>query len=196
MTSLPAIDSLPHLPDSDLTQVLDLLFEPSPPLHELSLPVLRTATFPSYHTLIVAVNAQLTALAHSDKPEDVAKLSEILCSHPRLGEKKVDSEQSRTEQAQLQTGGEEETEKLAALNREYEAKFPGLRYVVFVNGRSRPVIMENMRARIDRGDIRAERQEATQAMCDIADDRAIKLLKAPANSDDLRNHFHSGIRGD
>lgn len=129
MTSLPAIDSLPHLPDSDLTQVLDLLFEPSPPLHELSLPVLRTATFPSYHTLIVAVNAQLTALAHSDKPEDVAKLSEILCSHPRLGEKKVDSEQSRTEQAQLQTGGEEETEKLAALNREYEAKFPGLRYV-------------------------------------------------------------------
>lgn len=46
---------------------------------------------------------------------------------------------------------------------------------VFVNGRPRPVIMENMRARIDRGDIKAERQEAIQAMCDIALDRATKL---------------------
>jgi hypothetical protein len=35
-----------------------------------------------------------------------------------------------------------------------------IRCSVFVNGRSRPVIMENMRARIDRGDIEAERQEA------------------------------------
>lgn len=35
--------------------------------------------------------------------------------------------------------------------------------------------MQNMRARIDRGDIKAERQEAMQAMCDIAIDRASKL---------------------
>ncbi|KAF2681549.1 hypothetical protein K458DRAFT_391931 [Lentithecium fluviatile CBS 122367] len=175
MTSLPAVTSLSHLPDEELTTVLDLLFEPSPPLHALSLPVLRSTTFPSYDTLIVAVNAQLTALAQSDKPEDVDKLSEILCSHPRLGEKKVDSEQSRAEQAQLQKGGEEEKEMLAKLNQEYEQKFPRLRYVVFVNSRARPVIMDNMRARIDRGDIKAERQEAIQAMCDIAADRAAKL---------------------
>jgi 2-oxo-4-hydroxy-4-carboxy--5-ureidoimidazoline (OHCU) decarboxylase len=51
---------------------------------------------------------------------------------------------------------------LAKLNGEYEDKFPGLRYVVFVNGRPRPVIMENMRARIARGDIKAERAEAIQ----------------------------------
>jgi 2-oxo-4-hydroxy-4-carboxy--5-ureidoimidazoline (OHCU) decarboxylase len=113
MTSLPPVETLSHLSDSELTHVLDLLFEPSPPLHALSLPVLRSATFPTYDTLIVAVNAQLTAL----------------CSHPRLGEKKVDSEQSRAEQAQLQKGGEEEKEQLAALNNEYEEKFPGLRYV-------------------------------------------------------------------
>jgi len=129
MTSLPAITTLSHLPDAELANVLDLLFEPSPPLHALSLPVLRSTTFPSYETLIVAVNAQLTALAQSGKPEDVEKLSEILCSHPRLGEKKVDSEQSRAEQAQLQRGGEEEKEMLASLNREYEETFPGLRYV-------------------------------------------------------------------
>ena len=129
MTSLPAVSSLPHDSDSVLTNVLDLLFEPSPPLHDLTLPVLRSATFPSYDILITAVNAQLTALASSNKSEDVEKLSDILCSHPRLGEKKVDSEQSRKEQAQLQQGGEEEKEKLARLNKEYEEKFPGLRYV-------------------------------------------------------------------
>ena len=129
MTSLPTISSLPHASDTDLKQVLDLLFEPSPPLHSLTLPVLRSTTFPSYDVLITAVNAQLGALATSNTPEDIAKLSEILSSHPRLGEKKVDSEQSRKEQAQLQQGGEEEKEKLVSLNREYEDKFPGLRYV-------------------------------------------------------------------
>jgi len=91
--------------------------------------VLRSATFPSYDILITAVNAQLAALAASDDDADVKKLSEILCSHPRLGEKKVDSEQSRKEQAQLQQGGEEEREMLGRLNEEYEGKFPGLRYV-------------------------------------------------------------------
>jgi 2-oxo-4-hydroxy-4-carboxy--5-ureidoimidazoline (OHCU) decarboxylase len=129
MTSLPPVTTLSHLSDDDLAQVLDLLFEPSPPLHALSLPVLRTAVFPTYNVLVVAVKAQLSALAQSDDPEDVDKLSEILCSHPRLGEKKVDSEQSRAEQAQLQKGAEEEKEQLAALNNEYEEKFPGLRYV-------------------------------------------------------------------
>ncbi|KAJ4355396.1 uncharacterized protein N0V89_003412 [Didymosphaeria variabile] len=177
MTSLPPVNTLSHLPEDELAKVLDLLFEPSPPLHALSLPVLRSTVFPTYDILIVAVNAQLSALAQSDDPKDIEKLSEILCSHPRLGEKKVESEQSRAEQAQLQKGAEEEKEQLAALNREYEEKFPGLRYVVFVNGRARPVIMENMRARIGRGDIKAERQEAIQAMCDIANDRASKMQK-------------------
>jgi 2-oxo-4-hydroxy-4-carboxy--5-ureidoimidazoline (OHCU) decarboxylase len=46
---------------------------------------------------------------------------------------------------------------------------------VFVNGRPRPAIMQNMRARIDRADVTAERHEAIQAMCDIARDRATKL---------------------
>ncbi|KAF1829118.1 hypothetical protein BDW02DRAFT_510753 [Decorospora gaudefroyi] len=175
MAPLPPISNLPRASDAELTHVLDLLFEPAPPLHSLTLPVLRSTTFPSYSVLITAVDTQLRALASSDAPEDVDRLSEILCSHPRLGEKKVESEQSRKEQAQLNQGGEEETEKLARLNREYEDMFPGLRYVVFVNGRPRPAIMENMRTRIDRGDIKAERQEAIQAMCDIALDRATRL---------------------
>jgi 2-oxo-4-hydroxy-4-carboxy--5-ureidoimidazoline (OHCU) decarboxylase len=129
MTSLPPIATLPHLSDAELTSVLDVLFEPSPPLHALTLPLLRSETFPSWKPLIVAVHTQLHALAQSGRTADVDRLSQILCSHPRLGEKKVDSEQSRAEQAQLQAGGEEEKEQLAKLNEEYEAKFPGLRYV-------------------------------------------------------------------
>jgi hypothetical protein len=68
---------------------------------------------------------------------------------------------------------------------------------VFVNARPRSVIMQDMRRRIDRGDLDAERKEAIQvcvgiyfclrrgkgmaadgvmqAMCDIAADRAGKL---------------------
>jgi len=56
-------------------------------------------------------------------------LDKILGAHPRLGEKKVDSAQSRAEQAQLNTGGQEETAKLLELNEKYEETFPGLRYV-------------------------------------------------------------------
>ena len=53
-----------------------------------------------------------------------------------------------------------ETEELAKLNDEYEAAFPGLRYVVFVAGRPRGVIMEDMRTRIRRRDGEMERREA------------------------------------
>jgi hypothetical protein len=127
MPSLPASTTLPHLSDPELTAVLDTLFEPSPAIHTLTLPVLRSTTFPSYPVLITAISAQLTALASSSSPDDIAKLSGILSSHPRLGEKKVDSELSRGEQKQLQDGGD--GEELRRLNKEYEDKFGGLRYV-------------------------------------------------------------------
>ena len=61
------------------------------------------------------------------------------------------------------------------LNEEYEKHFPGLRYVVFVNGRSRDVVMRDMRERIDGGTMESEVRLASEAMCDIAVDRAIKL---------------------
>lgn len=93
----------------------------------------------------------------------------MLSSHPRLGEKKVDSAMSRMEQAAMlkASGGNvedeakiKEAETLKELNRKYEEAFPGLRYVVFVNGRPRTVIFENMKSRIARGDIVEERREA------------------------------------
>lgn len=49
---------------------------------------------------------------------------------------------------------------------------------VFVDGRSRQVIMGDMKERIERGDERQERIDAIQAMCDIAKDRAKKMAAA------------------
>ncbi|XXH04499.1 hypothetical protein Hte_010915 [Hypoxylon texense] len=181
--TLPPISSLSVIDDGTLGSVLDALFEPSADLHALAIPGIRGApNFTSYASLIKNVGDSMSQLAQSSADPDArAKLHGILGSHPRLGEKKVESAQSRAEQAHLNasSGGsaekEEEAAKLKALNEEYEARFPGLRYVVFVNGRSRPAVMQNMRERIDRGDIRAEEQEAIQAMVDIAIDRAKKL---------------------
>ncbi|KAK4448962.1 Oxo-4-hydroxy-4-carboxy-5-ureidoimidazoline decarboxylase [Podospora aff. communis PSN243] len=178
---LPAVTSLPTLPDASLTSTLDLLFEPSPDLHALALPTLRHISFDSYDHLIATLRESLLAIAASLTSDDDRKpLHNILGSHPRLGEPKKEtlSEQSRKEQARLQEGKEEEREMLRGLNEEYERAFPGLRYVVFVNGRGRPEVMEDMRRRIERGDVREEEREGIRAMCDIAADRARKLLLA------------------
>ncbi|KAI0512816.1 Oxo-4-hydroxy-4-carboxy-5-ureidoimidazoline decarboxylase [Xylaria bambusicola] len=199
--SLPPISSLPDADEATVTSILDTLFEPSSELRAIAVPAIQRrrrfvanpdvladrpdddTAFTTYASLIRYVGSLLQQLAvYSASPASPSssasreKLHDILGSHPRLGEKKVDSAQSRAEQAQLNTGGAaDEAERLAALNAEYEEKFPGLRYVVFVNGRSRDVVMEDMRRRIDRGDIRAEEKEAISAMVDIAMDRAKKL---------------------
>jgi len=125
---LPSVASLPLLPTSSRAAVLDALFEPSTPLHTLSLHLLHTQTFSTYNDLIASVGMQLTDLAESSSSSDTEWLRKILGSHPRLGAKKVDSVQSRAEQAQLQSDGEE-AKQLAELNEEYESAFPGLRYV-------------------------------------------------------------------
>ena len=155
---LTPISTLPSLPPSTHTHILDLLFEPSTALHTLALPLCSTEPpYSSYPSLITAIQERLTALLTSES-SDTQTLNEILGSHPRLGAKKVDSAQSQAEQAQLQGQGEE----LARLNAEYEARFPGLRYVVFVNGRGREEIMADMRRRIEGGTVEGERAAAIE----------------------------------
>ncbi|KAK3681090.1 Oxo-4-hydroxy-4-carboxy-5-ureidoimidazoline decarboxylase [Podospora appendiculata] len=178
---LPALSTLPTLPDATLTATLDLLFEPSAELHALALPTLRTLSFSSYDDLISTLRTQLLAIAASLDAQSRGPLHAILGSHPRLGEPKKEtlSAQSAAEQRHLNSGAgagkEEEAARLRALNREYEERFPGLRYVVFVNGRGREEVMADMRRRIDRGDLAEEEREGIEAMCDIAADRAAKL---------------------
>ena len=159
LSKLPTIDQVPSLPTEQRAAILDLLFEPSTQLHTLAVPLLQEKAFTSYDDLISAVGVQLTDLSESASTSDTAWLHDILGSHPSLGAKKVDSAQSQAEQAQLQGSGEE-AEQLKSLNEQYEEKYPGLRYVVFVNGRSRPVIMEDMKQRITNSDIKTEQASA------------------------------------
>ncbi len=163
--TLPDISGVSSLPDESLTTVLDLLFEPNLDLHALALPTMRSITFPSYTDLIEAIHDELVKTQGGAQTDLAARkmLLSILGSHPRLGEKKVHSAQSTAEQAQLRTdedGGE--AQQLTELNVEYEETFPGLRYVVFVNGRPREVIMGNMKQRIARGNVALEETEAIQ----------------------------------
>ncbi|KIW00307.1 hypothetical protein, variant [Verruconis gallopava] len=141
LDTLPPVSTLPSLPTSTRAQILDLLFEPSQALHTLSLPLTSTESthsFRTYDDLIAAIGIQLTELAESASTSDTEWLEQILGSHPRLGEKKVDSKLSRMEQAAMaKASGDQrseaeiaaEMETLAKLNAEYEARFPGLRYV-------------------------------------------------------------------
>ncbi|KAL8648883.1 MAG: hypothetical protein Q9210_004732 [Variospora velana] len=100
---------------------------------------------------------------------DQAWLESILAAHPRLGQSKIESTQSKAEQAQLNAGDDSQRQALSQLNDLYEKTFPGLR--VFVDGRDQAAIMEDMKSRIERQDSVAERNAAIKAMCEIAADR-------------------------
>ncbi|KAL9129517.1 MAG: hypothetical protein Q9217_002041 [Psora testacea] len=177
MTSyiLPPIGILPILPISERAKILDHLFEPSEPLRILCEPLLNGTSFSSYDDMISQIQVRLEDLLTSSTDNDTCNsLDQILGSHPRLGGKIIKSTQSQAEQARLSSPNEPEDVKLAEMNALYEQKFPGLRYVVFVKGRSRGEILNNMRVRIDRANFKMEREEAITAMCEIASDRAHK----------------------
>ena len=126
---LPAISTVPTLSTVERATILDHLFEPSIALHTLSVELLHSQSFSSYDDLIASIGVQLTELLDSPSTSDGDWLVKILGAHPRLGEKKVESAQSKAEQARLNEGGESEAEELRKLNEEYEQTFPGLRYV-------------------------------------------------------------------
>ena len=128
-SKLPPISTVPALPTSELIAILDLLFEPCGALHTLSINLLREQKFTSYDDLITGIGMQLSDLAESSSTSDTQWLEKILGAHPRLGEKKIDSAQSQTEQVQLASGHESGQDKLSEMNALYEQTFPGLRYV-------------------------------------------------------------------
>lgn len=121
MSSSTSLPPAPSLTPATLPPALDALFEPCPALHAL---VLAAALLPqeSYSGLITAVTTLLLNLHDS---HDDSTLLPILAAHPRLGAKQVDSAASQAEQKSLAAASVEEAGRLAALNEEYEARFPG-----------------------------------------------------------------------
>lgn len=159
MPGLPPANTIQGLPDEEKCKVIDTLFEHSPVLHSITLPILSHHTFQSYPALIAYIGRHLASM-QTDRQVD--KLDAILGAHPRLGEKREKvSELSRREQANLnspspneqqeqQTGAAEAenaaqnptshrhrgsgnldgiASELQRWNELYEARFPGLRYV-------------------------------------------------------------------
>lgn len=184
--SLTDISDLKKLDDLQLSNVLDNLFEPCGALKNYLVPKIRLQSFANYSELIEFSRTKLLNLvdAYSKNDKDT-RIKDLICkivlAHPRLGvpRKQISllSEHSKNEQKSLSSNDPDGilAIKLKQLNDEYEATFPGLIFVVFVNGRSRNEIMEIMRNRIKNSNWLDEVKIAFNSMADIALDRAKKL---------------------
>lgn len=177
--SLPAIESLTSQPKATQEEALTHLFEPCETLNAIvTSQVLvpeNQGQMKSYKDMIELVRKTLNNILDTDDKDP--RVSKIIAAHPRLGAPKNVklSAHSEAEQANLKAASEAQAAKLSELNKKYEETFPGLRYVVFVNGRTREVIMENMIARIERNDIAAEKREAFNV--------SIRFLPCPLDQD-------------
>ncbi|KAF9054453.1 Oxo-4-hydroxy-4-carboxy-5-ureidoimidazoline decarboxylase [Panaeolus papilionaceus] len=142
---LASIYSSPSSTGSDLAKTLVILFEHSPILvdvleKQLNVVVKSSQSPPTSYTQLID-----TALAEIAK-WDIPAQAEFISGHPRIGENSNLSKLSAAEQGArgLQPTPPEVLNRLVHLNVCYEVKFPGLRYITFVNGRSRAAIAEEM----------------------------------------------------
>ena len=142
-------DTLPPMQDilastaddgAPLATVLSVLFEPSPILLTELVPQVKahlaSAEITTYCGL---VDASLEVLSGWDD----GKKAQFIAGHPRIGEVKFLSKLSAREQAAVATPPQV-LARLEHLNACYERCYPGLRYITFVNGRSRATIKDEM----------------------------------------------------
>ncbi|KZT65613.1 hypothetical protein DAEQUDRAFT_515675 [Daedalea quercina L-15889] len=129
-------------PDSPLAQTLTTLFETSPILYSDLVPGLASyiASSPSPPTSYAEL---ITATLQVVSTWDVSLKVRFIAGHPRIGEVKGLSQLSAREQAARATPPEVIV-RLAHLNACYEHRYPGLRYITFVNGRTRMAIKDEM----------------------------------------------------
>ncbi|KAJ7743085.1 Oxo-4-hydroxy-4-carboxy-5-ureidoimidazoline decarboxylase [Mycena metata] len=140
--SLPSIDAVD---EAQIAHVLSILLEPSPILFSTLVPTfiasLSSGTrFASYSELIDAAIVQVSSW-------DLPLRAQFIEGHPRIGETKNLSALSAKEQGATPTVAPTPPEvlaRLAHLNACYERRYPGLRYITFVNGRSRAAIALEM----------------------------------------------------
>ncbi|KAA1468836.1 hypothetical protein DENSPDRAFT_544640 [Dentipellis sp. KUC8613] len=158
MAAAPALPTLQAIASSDdltstgpLAGALSTLFEPSPVLFSHLVPQLhRTRDRASALTYQSLISDAARTIATWD-PDLQAS---FIGAHPRIGEVNGLSALSAAEQAARATPPEV-LERLGVLNAAYEVRYEGLRYITFVNGRSRKEIMEEMEAflGVGKGDI-------------------------------------------
>ena len=135
-------------PNGPMARAFATLFEPSSTLFEFLVPsVIDIIANPAgrvprrtYNALIDIAISELDGWPHGQQADFVG-------GHPRIGEIKGLSALSASEQAAHATPPEV-LARLSELNEEYERRYPGLRYITFVNGRSRKMIMEEMEEKL------------------------------------------------
>ncbi|KZT53398.1 hypothetical protein CALCODRAFT_440137 [Calocera cornea HHB12733] len=123
---------------------MELVFEPSSTIED---------SLPSLHAALVANPPK----SHADVIDTFAAIvktlpwqarTPLLTAHPAIGQKKL-SALSATEQRSTETVDPVVQEQLIILNGAYEMKFPGLRYVTWVNGRTKAQVAEEMKGMLE-----------------------------------------------
>lgn len=166
MEALPGMDDVNRMSDEQAIATLRVLFEAAPVLERH---VLSLRPWASYAAVIDAADAFVQQLLRDDRDDDVLS---VLNAHPKIGADPAKlSADSRVEQGAA--GDPRVLERLAQLNAEYESKF-GFRFVVFVNGRPKDVILGVLEQRMRDNSRRQEMELASRAMMDIARDRLRK----------------------
>ncbi|KAI9451841.1 Oxo-4-hydroxy-4-carboxy-5-ureidoimidazoline decarboxylase [Russula earlei] len=135
-----------------LARTFATLFEPSSALFECLVPsVTAIIANPKCSTLHPTYNALIDIAIRELEGWPYGQQASFLGGHPRIGEVKGLSALSASEQAAHATPPEV-LARLSELNEEYERRYPGLRYITFVNGRSRKMIMVEMEEKLGLGE--------------------------------------------
>ncbi|KAK0238885.1 OHCU decarboxylase-domain-containing protein [Armillaria nabsnona] len=146
MTLIPTLEQIQaSCPGNSLPDALTILFEHSPILISKLCPQLTgiLPTLPPLSSYSQLIDVSLNQLGTWD---DEMK-AQFISGHPRIGENKNLSKLSAKEQGATSTTTTTPPEvlaRLAHLNACYEKKYPGLVYIIFVNGRTRAAIAEEM----------------------------------------------------
>ncbi|KAF9923552.1 hypothetical protein FBU30_006423 [Linnemannia zychae] len=170
----------------DLAEAVTLLFEPAPPI------VAHLYSKRPYASYTALIDETEVLLSNPDKYLTLEEQLDVINAHPRIGAAKAnlsafslieqgytpeDAAKKVVETSTPSTDDAQTQATLKRLNEEYEAKY-GFKFVVFVNGRPRSVIIPVMEERIKNSTKEAEMKTAMSDMVAIARDRLKKLNAA------------------
>ncbi|OCB85470.1 hypothetical protein A7U60_g7479 [Sanghuangporus baumii] len=154
--------SNPETAYKQLSDVLSLVFEPSTTLSKNIVPALLERIrnpsdereLPGNYAILIDKVIELV----SSLPDDEKAF--FIGAHPRIGEVKGLSAMSAAEQGQSASTSSDVTPTppdvlrcLARLNAAYEARYPGLIYITFVNGRTRAQIRDELEEKLREEDV-------------------------------------------
>ncbi len=138
-----AIDEINHRSDSQFIELLGSVFEHSPWVAELVVPLRPFESRDELHQ----------SMAHAVRQAPAVQRMELLCRHPELAGKEANAgtltDDSKHEQAAagLNQCSKQELEKIASLNLAYREKFH-FPFIIAVTGLNKHQIIEAMEQRL------------------------------------------------